>query len=627
MMRKLALLSLIAAGGLLGACSEAEAPDSLDGTAYQPATPVLEKSNLDFTELARLPVQSGQRYQPFDTFAKVAVRGITGKDRFHDTDPKLLYLHWRFDAEKAINGRFIKLPSVAVAEEFGLEIPKPGTTHASLMQVSKWDDLFAVHIPMLRDKRKRRIKLNDLEAGLDAFVGRVRHFATVSGREIIDPTRPVQNGPLLPIVPPEASPVANEVWAFLDPEMSSFSGWPAEKISPVTDAMSSLESAYHANDGDGFTRSSRQLVEALARLGPERHTQWRGMEMIDREVRLSRLNPFSMLRFVYFFGFFLAILAIPFRSKWVLIAPLVINVAALAYHVWALIERTVISQRAMIGNLYESALFMSAAAILIALVFEVIWYWRASKKSDSAEEVHATSGWFVAAGALVAMLLLFWAQGNPSFWNPEISTLQPVLINNSLIHIHVPTIMASYAVLALTVILAHVYLFMWLFKGTSKDPVHQASMRRIANSMFWTIPVGVISLFAGIVLGGVWADASWGRFWGWDPKETASLVTWIVFVILIHGRWAGWLRDVGTATGSMFGGLALLWTYWGANFVQKGMHSYAAAGADIPTWPYWYGGVELALLVTTAIVWYDRNSRNARGHKSLPPDGITPGDE
>jgi len=77
----------------------------------------------------------------------------------------------------------------------------------------------------------------------------------------------------------------------------------------------------------------------------------------------------------------------------------------------------------------------------------------------------------------------------------------------------------------------------------------------------------------------------------------------------------------------VFGGLALLWTYWGANFVQQGLHSYAGSGADIPQWPIYYGAVELVLLVTTLIVWNARKNNPNVGHRPLPPDGVDPGDE
>ena len=622
------ILAIAALALFLGACGgDIKSPPDLDGTAKTPPTPVLEKPELDLSEIARLPVQWRQRYQPFETYAKVVVRRVTGKDKFQGTDPKLLYLHWRFNPDAAVNERFIKLPSVAVAERYGLEIPEPGITHVSLAQVATWKDLYAVHQPAIQSKIQRRIEMTELEAGLNTFLDRIGYLAWATGRSSSDVTKATRSGPLLPIVPPEADPVESEVWRFADPCVITLVGWSGAKAEAVTTAMATLEKAYTEDDGQLFTQASKDLVAATVALDPSRHDQWRGMEMIDREVFLTVAKPFWWLRFAYFFTFFLAILAIPFRNRLMMVIPAAATAVALAAHVWALVERTTISQRAMIGNLYESALFMAVSAVAIGLIFELVWYTRGNRKSPESPEDAPSVGWFMAAGSLVAMLLLFWAEGNPSFWQPEISTLLPVLINNSLIHIHVPTIMASYAVLALTVILAHVYLVMWLKNGTSGDPVHQATMRRIANSMFWTIPVGVITLFAGIVLGGVWADASWGRFWGWDPKETASLVTWIVFVILVHGRWAGWLHDVGTATGSIFGGLALLWTYWGANFVQKGLHSYAGSGADIPTWPYYYAGVEALLLAATFAVWMKRKDIQVGGARPLPPDGLTPGAE
>ena len=225
------------------------------------------------------------------------------------------------------------------------------------------------------------------------------------------------------------------------------------------------------------------------------------------------------------------------------------------------------------------------------------------------------------------MLMMWWAQSNPEFWRPEISKLQPVLINNSLIHIHVPTIMASYAVLALAVVLGHVYLIMWWKNGTSTDTHRLSELKHIANFMFWTIPVGVILLFAGIVLGGVWADASWGRFWGNDPKEVASAVTFVTFVIVIHGRWAGWLKDMGTALGTLVGGLALLWTYWGANFIQSGLHSYAGSAADIPTWPLYYAGIEVLFFGISGGLYLARKDIYASNpdmakKMNTPPDGL-----
>jgi ABC-type transport system involved in cytochrome c biogenesis permease subunit len=282
---------------------------------------------------------------------------------------------------------------------------------------------------------------------------------------------------------------------------------------------------------------------------------------------------------------------------------------ALGSHIWALVERTTISLRAMIGNLYESALFATAAAAFLGLLCESF----------------SRTAWFALSASFVAMLGLFWSQGNPEFWRPEISKLQAVLINNDLIHIHVPTMMTSYAILALAVILAHAYLILWWFKGTGKSPAKGTDLDHLGRYMVGSIPAGVVILFAGIILGGVWADQSWGRFWGWDPKETASLVTWVVFVVIIHGWWAGWLRHVGTAVACLFGGLSLIWTYWGANFVQSGLHSYAGSGTKAPTWPYYYFALQIIVIGITTVLWMKRRDSMPQKN-SMAADRIDPGE-
>src|SRR4029079_15021048 len=98
---------------------------------------------------------------------------------------------------------------------------------------------------------------------------------------------------------------------------------------------------------------------------------------------------------------------------------------------------------------------------------------------------------------------------------------KPVLINSLCIHTHVPTMMLSYATLGLAAVVAHVWLIMRLFRNE-----HDPELKALAKFPYWIIPPGVILLFAGIILGGIWADVSWGRFWGWDPKETWAFITW-----------------------------------------------------------------------------------------------------
>jgi len=93
--------------------------------------------------------------------------------------------------------------------------------------------------------------------------------------------------------------------------------------------------------------------------------------------------------------------------------------------------------------------------------------------------------------------------------------------------------------------------------------------------LYKTVQVGLLFLGAGIICGAVWANESWGRYWGWDPKETWSLITFFVYLALIHARHAGWLHYFGLAVSSILGFLSVLMTYYGVNYIlAAGMHSY-----------------------------------------------------
>ena len=622
MNKNLVLVLLTAA---LTACGTDAPPSDQDGKAITPTTPVVAESPLDLDAIRRIPVQHRLRYQPFGTYAKVMVRSVTGRDNFHETDPVLLFLHWRFNPLQAAHGRFIKLPSRDTAEHYGLEKPTAATEYTSLAMLRESPKFIRAIEVIRRKKFDEKVATEGHEDEAWGFWSRAATLANICG---VSPESPDTQPPadefagVLPVLPPVSDPVSGEAYVFQSPRDIRRMGWGADRTDAVTTAMTGLADSFAANDADAFTGASEGLLAAILAMNPGRDPSWRSLDWIDREVTLNRLNPFSALRFIYFGVFFIALCALPLmglkgseggtgrtigRIAWAI--PILAAMAALAYHTWAIIERTEISGRAMIGNLYESFVFAAASGMLLALIFEFVW----------------RRGWLTVSGAMVAMLALFSAQLDPEFMNPEVSKLQPVLINNSLIHIHVPTIMSSYAVLVLTVILGHVYLGLWLVRGTSREPQHRASLSRIATFMFWTIPPGVILLFAGIVLGGVWADASWGRFWGNDPKEVAAAVTFVVFVIVIHGRWAGWLRDVGTALGSLVGGVALWWTWWGSNVYQTGRHSYAGAGANIPWGPLLIPAVEMLFFAFVAVIWAQRRQFYRDfpdADKATPPDGL-----
>ena len=156
----------------------------------------------------------------------------------------------------------------------------------------------------------------------------------------------------------------------------------------------------------------------------------------------------------------------------------------------------------------------------------------------------------------------------------SIAPVVAVLRSNLWLTIHVLTIVASYGALALATVLAHVYGWMTLRGRDANNALVSLDL-----FLYRTIQVGVVLLAAGVMLGAVWANASWGRYWGWDPKETWALITLLWFLAILHGRFAGWLKGAGVALATIGGFLLLLMTYYGVSFYLVGLHSYAGGHA------------------------------------------------
>ena len=160
----------------------------------------------------------------------------------------------------------------------------------------------------------------------------------------------------------------------------------------------------------------------------------------------------------------------------------------------------------------------------------------------------------------------------------QFSPLQPVLRDNFWLTIHVLTIVSSYAAGALAWGLGCLSLGYYLFgryrdgRTGRKAPLATVAL---AGFIYKAMQVAVLLLAAGTILGGLWADVSWGRFWGWDPKEVWALVSLLAYLIILHGRFVGWIGDFGLAAGSALGAAVIGMSWYGVNFLLgAGLHSY-----------------------------------------------------
>jgi ABC-type transport system involved in cytochrome c biogenesis permease subunit len=200
--------------------------------------------------------------------------------------------------------------------------------------------------------------------------------------------------------------------------------------------------------------------------------------------------------------------------------------------------------------------------------------------------------------------------------NKNISPLQPVLRSNLWLTFHVLTITASYAAGLLAWGMANIALYYYLFgryrepslaampptpdpQPTSPIPHPPAPAPRLppeicetlGNYIYKVMQVAVLLLAAGTILGGLWADVSWGRFWGWDSKEVWALVSLLIYLAVLHGRYAGWFGNFGLAVAAVVGACSILMAWYGVNFVLgSGLHTYGEG----------VGGVQWALVIVAA---------------------------
>ncbi len=253
------------------------------------------------------------------------------------------------------------------------------------------------------------------------------------------------------------------------------------------------------------------------------------------------------------------------------------------FHTFGLGLRWYIAGHSPMSNGYESMIFISWVTLLAGFIF--------SRKSAFA----------LSATAVLASMTLMVA--HLSFMDPEITNLVPVL-KSYWLTLHVSVITGSYGFLGLGAILGLIVMILLLFSNPGNRERISATIDELTVINYKTLTLGLYFLTIGTFLGAVWANESWGRYWGWDPKETWSLITIIAYSIVIHSRNIPGMKDIFTFNLlSLFAFSSVLMTYFGVNYYLSGMHSYAA-GDPVPVPPFVY--VTVILLSALAFVSYIR---------------------
>ena len=258
--------------------------------------------------------------------------------------------------------------------------------------------------------------------------------------------------------------------------------------------------------------------------------------------------------------------------KWLIIIGFLI-------HTFGLGLRWYISDHAPWSNGYESMIYIAWATVLSGILFV--------KRS-----VLTLSATAVVSGLLLMVAHLNWL-------DPEITNLVPVLKSYWLM-IHVSIITSSYGFFSLAAILGLISLWLIIFTNSNNNSRLNSTLKELTIINEKALEIGLFMLTIGTFLGGVWANESWGRYWGWDPKETWALVSVLLYTFVLHTRFIPSLRNSFTFNMlSMFSIWTIIMTYFGVNYYLSGLHSYAAGDPmPIPVFVYYL----LALMIITTVI-------------------------
>ncbi|WP_258864645.1 cytochrome c biogenesis protein [Helicobacter sp. MIT 99-10781] len=314
---------------------------------------------------------------------------------------------------------------------------------------------------------------------------------------------------------------------------------------------------------------------------------------IKAEIWLNKTRPFERLTFPYLlfgFGLFIVALIAILRNKAVSkklnLAFYALIALCFVLHSAGLVIRWYVSGHAPWSNAYESMLYIAWAAALSGVVF--------FRKSSLA----------LCSASFLAGITLFVA--NLGDMNPQIGNLVPVL-KSYWLNIHVSVITASYGFLGLCFVLGIITLVLFTLRSPKRKNIEDSILSLSAiNEM--SMLLGLFLLTAGNFLGAIWANESWGRYWGWDPKETWALISIGVYAIILHLRFCGFKNmPLIFASASVLGFFSVLMTYFGVNYFLVGMHSYAQGEAASVPW-YIYAMVACVVALIALAVFKNKNT-------------------
>jgi cytochrome c-type biogenesis protein CcsB len=524
--------------------------------------------------LRGIAIQTGGRTKPLDTFARETARRVTGArafgfERVLGLEPTEWVLAMLSAPERWRGEPIVKVTHAGLRRAAGLPDDQDRysfdelVSHEGFMGATE-----EVHAKLRRDE--------DIDPVESELANLHETLSIMSG---------IMSGEALRIIPHPNDPKAT--WY----SVADLNNPQVPQAQRVRALVASLVSAYAAGDRAGVETASAGLASRLAAIAPAVYPTEGDLA---REVHYNQAKPFRTAWILYLLGFLALLASFPLDSKVASRLGMAFVVGGFAMNAYGMALRTMISGRPPVTNMYETVVFVAWGGVLFALLFEAVYKVR----------------YFAATAAGLGTLCLILADNVPIL-DGAISPLVPVLRDNMWLTVHVLTIMLGYAAFTLAMGLGHVNLGLYFFA-----PGRAALLKSLSLFLYRALQVGTLFLAVGTLLGGVWASYSWGRFWGWDPKETWALIALLGYLAVLHGRFVGWIKDFGLAVGSILGYLLVLMAWYGVNFVLgTGLHSYGFGSGG---YTYIGGFVAFEILVIVAALFRRRMELQKQTRAAVP---------
>ncbi|MDE7195768.1 MAG: cytochrome c biogenesis protein CcsA [Helicobacter sp.] len=524
---------------------------------------------------ARLLVQDfGGRIKPMDTLASDFIHKITKRDRFLDMDNIQLLLGMLAYPEEWKGVKMIYIGTPALKQILGLN---PSEKYASFYDMYQ-DGYYKLFNLVAEVNLKKPAERGTLDKDILAVNERFEAMFAILSAEILR---------ILPVSPDKMNanvagdPTLLSKW-YSPVELGLFSEEERNKILHIVrDYFRALDDLVAGGSASAADSALQPLFDYQNEHGA---ALLPSSAKISAEILLNRSNPFQMLCYLYLlFGLlmfamcFVRILRNTKGSRTIDRILLGCIVLVLVCNTAALLLRWYVGGHAPWSNAYESMIYIAWATAICGVLL--------------------LRGFLLAfsTASVMAGIVLFVA--HLGFMDPQIGNLVPVL-KSYWLNIHVSIITASYGFLALSFLLGAVILLLFLLRSPKRAQLDD-SIQTLSAVNELSLIVGLGMLTVGTFLGGIWANESWGRYWGWDSKETWSLISIVTYTLILHARFVrGGDSPYILASLSVVGFYSILMTYFGVNFYLSGLHSYAAGDpVPIPAFLYYLVGGTIALIV------------------------------